>query len=222
MTWDIAPFNNYVVVGDVPRETFHLLLEQAVSRVPGAGGQFAQVSGFTFEYDPSAAAQEADRSADCAITGSPGERVRNVTLSDGTVIVRNGMVIPGDPLTLATVDFLAKGGDCYPLTEVETTRLPVTYQQALADYVAQDLAGQITAAAYPTDGGGRITALASTRSYQVRSGDTLRSIAQSLLGSELRWPEIFALNAGRTQADGRSLTNPDVIHIGWILKVPGN
>ncbi len=222
MTWDIAPFHNHVVVGDVPRETFRLLLEQAVSRVPGAGGQFAQVSGFTFEYDPSGAAQEVDRSADCAITGSPGERVRNVTLSDGTVIVRDGSVVSGDPVTLATVDFLAKGGDCYPLAEVEITRLPVTYQQALADYVAQDLGGKITAAAYPTDGGGRITALAPTRSYKVRSGDTLRSIAHSLLGSELRWPEIFALNEGKTQADGRSLTNPDLIHIDWILEVPGN
>ena len=205
-----------------PGRAFRLLLEQAVSRVPGAGGQFAQVSGFTFEYDPSAAAQEVDRSTDCAITGSPGERVRYVTLSDGTAIVRDGSVVPGDPVTLATVDFLARGGDCYPLREVKTTRLPITYQQALADYVAQDLDGKITAAAYPADGGRRINALAPTRSYKVRSGDTLRSIAQSLLGSELRWPEIFALNKGKAQADGRSLTNPDVIHIDWILEVPRN
>ncbi len=222
MTWDIAPFNNYVVVGEVPRETFHLMLEQALSRLPGAGGQFAQVSGFALEYDPSAAAQEVDRSADCAITGSPGERVQNVTLADGTVIVRDGTVVPGDPVTLATVDFLARGGDCYPLGGVTTTRLPVTYQQALADYVAQDLEGMITTAAYPTDGGGRITAVEVTVSYKVKAGDTLRSIAQSLLGSELRWPEIFALNEGATQADGRTLTNPDLIHIDWILRVPKN
>ena len=222
MTWDIAVFHNYVVVGEVPRETFRLLLEQSVSRLPGAGGQFAQVSGFTFEYAPEAAAQEVDRSADCAIVGSPGERVRKVTLSDGTEIVQDGVVVPGDPVTLATVDFLARGGDCYPLGDVKTTQLPVTYQQALADYVALDLGGKITAAAYPTDGGGRITMLESTRSYRVKPGDTLRSIARSLLGSELRWPEIFALNKRQPQADGRSLTNPDLIHIDWILKVPTN
>ena len=37
-TWDIAPFRNFVVVAEVPRETFHVLLEQAVDRIPGAGG----------------------------------------------------------------------------------------------------------------------------------------------------------------------------------------
>ena len=227
MTWDIAPFNNFVVVGEMPRETLHALLEQAVSGVPGAGGQFGQVSGFTFAYDPTAPAREVDRSGDCSVIGSPGERVRNVTLDDGTVVVRNGSVVPGAPLVLAIVDFLANGGDCYPLTEVETTRLGVTYQQALADYIVRDLGGVIGADDYPTDGGGRITALAPTdvagaRSYTVRPGDTLRKIAQSLLGSELRWPEIFALNQGNPQADGRALTNPDLIHIDWILEIPGD
>ena len=187
MTWDIAPFNNFVVVGETPRETLRSILEQAVSSVPGAGGQFAQVSGFTFEYD-------------------------------GTVIVHNGSVVPGPAAVLAIVDILANGGDCYPLREVEITRLGVTYQQALADYIAQDLGGLIGADDYPTDGGGRITVVAptdasGTRSYTVRPGDTLRNIAQSLLGSELRWPEIFALNQGNTQADGRALTNPDLIHV---------
>ncbi len=225
ITWDIAPFNNFVVVGEVPRETLRALLEQAVSSVPGAGGQFAQVSGFTFDYDPTAAAREVDRSGDCSVIGSPGGRVRNVTLDDGTVIVSDGSVVPGASVMLAIVDFLANGGDCYPLTEVETTRLGVTYQQALANYIAGDLGGVIGADDYPTDGGGRITALeateaAGTRSYTVRPGDSLRKIAQSLLGSELRWPEIFALNQGNTQADGRTLTNPNLIHIGWILEIP--
>ena len=110
---------------------------------------------------------------------------------------------------------------------METTRLGVTYQQALADYIAQDLGGVIGADDYPTDGGGRITALAPTDAfdahfYTVRPGNTLHNIAQSLLGSELRWPEIFALNQGNTQADGRALTNPDLIHIDWILEIPAD
>ena len=70
-TWDIAPFPNFVVVGSVPRETFHVLLEQAVDRIPGAGGQFTQVSGFTLVYDPSAPARETDRRGDCSLSGDP-------------------------------------------------------------------------------------------------------------------------------------------------------
>ena len=50
-TWDIAPFRNFVVVGEVPRQTFHVLLEQAVDRIPAGGGQFPQISGFRFTYD---------------------------------------------------------------------------------------------------------------------------------------------------------------------------
>ena len=70
-TWDIAPFGNFVVVGEIPRETFHVLLERAVDRIPGAGGQFPQVSGFRFTYDPSAPARESDRAGDCSLAGNP-------------------------------------------------------------------------------------------------------------------------------------------------------
>ena len=151
-TWDVAPFRNFVVVGEIPRETFHVLLEQAVDRIPRAGGHFAQVSGFTLTYDPSGPAREIARDGDCSLTGNPGERVREVVLDDGTVIVSNGQVVPGDPVVLATIDFFANGGDCYPLADIEFNKLGVSYQQALAHYISIDLGGTITAAAYPTDG----------------------------------------------------------------------
>jgi len=192
-TWDIAPFRNFVVVGEVPRETFHILLEQALDRLPGAGGQFAQVSGFTLTYDPSAPAREIARDGDCSLVGNPGGRVREVVLDDGTVIVTGGQVVPGDPVVLATIDFLAGGGDCYPLADVEFTKLGVSYQQALANYVSEDLGGKITAEDYPAGGGGRIVALEpepepvtepapEPRTVTVKPGDTLRSIAMAYLG----------------------------------------
>ena len=229
-TWDIAPFRNFVVVGEVPRETFHILLEQALDRLPGAGGQFAQVSGFTLTYDPSAPAREIARDGDCSLVGNPGGRVREVVLDDGTVIVTGGQVVPGDPVVLATIDFLAGGGDCYPLADVEFTKLGVSYQQALANYVSEDLGGKITAEDYPAGGGGRIVALEpepepvaepapEPRTVTVKPGDTLRSIAMAYLGDENRWPEIFELNRGVVQADGRALTNPDLIRIGWVLQI---
>ena len=69
-TRDIAPFSNFVVVGEVPREAFHALLEQAVDEIPWAGGQFTQVSGFTFVYNPSAPAHETDRDGDSAMAAA--------------------------------------------------------------------------------------------------------------------------------------------------------
>ena len=226
-TWDIAPFGNFLVVGEVPRETFHVLLERAVDRIPGAGGQFPQVSGFTFTYDPSAPARETDRAGDCSLAGNPGSRIREVALDDGTVIVRDGAVVPGDPIVLATIDFLANGGDCYPLAGIEFTKLGVSYQQALADYIAADLGGTIASADYPAGGDNRITAATPEPEPQpdtvtVRRGDSLWKLARTHLGSGARWQEIYDLNRGRPQADGRSLSNPNVIHIGWVLELPAD
>ena len=53
----------------------------------------------------------------------------------------------------------------------------------------------------------------------VKPGDTLRKIAMDYLGDESRWPEIYEINRGVVQADGRALTDPDLIHVGWVLRV---
>ncbi|MFC8429274.1 hypothetical protein [Streptomyces sp. NPDC057253] len=50
--------------------------------------------------------------------------------------------------------------------------------------------------------------------------DSLWRVADRALGEGSRWPEIFALNRGLTQPDGRALTNPDLIRPGWILRLP--
>ena len=224
-TWDIAPFGNFAVVGEVPRETFHVLLERAVDRIPGAGGQFPQVSGFTFTYDPSAPARETDRAGDCSLAGNPGSRIREVALDDGTVIVSDGAVVPGDAVVLATIDFLANGGDCYPLAGIEFTKLGFSYQQTLANYISEDLGGTITAADYPAGGDNRIVALMTEpepETVTVMRGDSLWRLAARHLGSGARWQEIFDLNRGTPQADGRSLSNPNFIQIGWVLELPAS
>ncbi len=51
------------------------------------------------------------------------------------------------------------------------------------------------------------------RFYVVRPGDTLTAIAQAQLGDGNRWPEIFALN-------GDVISNPDVIVVGQVLRIP--
>jgi len=56
--------------------------------------------------------------------------------------------------------------------------------------------------------------------YTVVRHDTLWSIAQTRLGDPLLWKEIFALNEGRPQLDGRTLTDPHWIYPGWTLILP--
>ena len=153
-TFDIAPFSNFVVVTEIPRETLKELLEVAYGGLPAASGRFAQPAGFSVRVNAAAQAREIDST--CAVIGSSGERVLDVVLDDGAVIVDNGVVVPGPDLPLATIDFLARGGDCYPLGDLGFTALGVSYQQALADYIGGALAGTITAADYPAGGTGRV------------------------------------------------------------------
>ncbi|MBS2545363.1 LysM peptidoglycan-binding domain-containing protein [Catenulispora sp. NL8] len=56
--------------------------------------------------------------------------------------------------------------------------------------------------------------------YTVVHGDTLWDIAEHHLGKANRWLEIFDLNRGRQQSDGRALTDPKVIVPGWVLELP--
>ncbi|MFG2943484.1 LysM peptidoglycan-binding domain-containing protein [Streptomyces sp. NPDC048282] len=50
--------------------------------------------------------------------------------------------------------------------------------------------------------------------------DSLWRIADRTLGDGARWPQIYALNKGRRQPDGRTLANPNLIRPGWILRLP--
>lgn len=51
-------------------------------------------------------------------------------------------------------------------------------------------------------------------------GDTLWDIAAEDLGDGHRYPEIFELNHGDVQLDGRTLQDPDLILPGWELELP--
>jgi 5'-nucleotidase/UDP-sugar diphosphatase len=160
-TFDIAPFADLVtVVENVSREQFKEVLENAVSRAvegdtSGGKGRFAQVAGLRFEWSESGVAQAVEPGGKVAV---PGTRVQKVALNDGTVIVDGGDVVPGPALTVATLDFMAQGGDEYPFRDDSFTILGVSYQQALSNYLQDpaSLDGTVTAAEYPENGDGRI------------------------------------------------------------------
>ncbi|GAB1644358.1 BTAD domain-containing putative transcriptional regulator [Krasilnikovia sp. MM14-A1259] len=56
--------------------------------------------------------------------------------------------------------------------------------------------------------------------HHVARGDNLWDIADHQLGDPHRWREIYTLNRGHVQANGYALTDPDEIHVGWVLAMP--
>jgi hypothetical protein len=55
------------------------------------------------------------------------------------------------------------------------------------------------------------------KSYVVKARDDLWSLAEAHLGDPYRWKELFALNQGRTQPDGRTLQRANLVRPGWRL-----
>jgi 5'-nucleotidase len=88
----VYPFGNQVATTVVTGENLWKALENGVSGFP-AGGQFPQVSGFKFTFDP---------------TKAVGSRIGSVTKNDGTAIAKDQTVY-----TLTTLDFIIYGGDGY-------------------------------------------------------------------------------------------------------------
>lgn len=58
--------------------------------------------------------------------------------------------------------------------------------------------------------------------HVVERGDTLSEIAAEELGDPHRYPEIFDLNVGDVQPDGRRLEDPNLILPGWELEIPAD
>jgi 5'-nucleotidase len=153
-TFSMVPFPNFVtVLENIPRSQFKEIMENAVSRTqpgdtPGGTGRFAQIAGFTMVWSGSGIAQVLNPDGTVA---TPGTRVQEITLDDGTVIVAGGSVVAGPDLTVATIDFLARGGDEYPYRGAPFVTLGVTYQQALANYIVDGLGGTINGPDYMFD-----------------------------------------------------------------------
>jgi len=156
----VLPFANFVsIVPGIPREQFKEIMENCVSQIPTADGRFAQIAGFSMVYDPDGTPQELDDELNVV---TPGTRVRSIILDTGAVIVEDGAVVAGGPVTIVTNDFSARGGDMYPFRGAPFTTIGVVYQQALFNYIVDPvvdggLGGVISAADYPEGGEGRIT-----------------------------------------------------------------
>ncbi|MXV90337.1 MAG: bifunctional metallophosphatase/5'-nucleotidase [Acidimicrobiia bacterium] len=162
-TFDISPFNNVMVTFEMTRERLKEAMEVSYDCIPGTCGQYSQVAGMSLVIDIGMPGREIDReSDDCALVGHEGARVRSIVLDDGTVIVEDGEVVPGDPVVMTTVSWFAGGGDCFPAADLPHTKLGINDQRTLADYLTDALGGVVTAEQYPAGGEGRVTILDSS------------------------------------------------------------
>ena len=109
----ILPFGSFVFTRQITGAQLWAALEHSVASEPATFGGFAQVSGFRFSYQISAA---------------PGARVRSVRLDNGTDIAADSQPI----LTLAISSFAATGGDGYAML-ADGKGIP---QEAIADVLA--------------------------------------------------------------------------------------
>ncbi|MEL6891097.1 MAG: bifunctional metallophosphatase/5'-nucleotidase [Actinomycetota bacterium] len=155
-TFRLQPFGNFVgIAEDVPAETVRQIIEEGAIRLPAPGdGGFVHLAGASVVIDTSFPARDADQT-----TGeqfAPGERVRELVLDDGTVLVTGG-VSQDVTVGIAGLSFSLGGGDAYPA--VPFTTVGTTDQQSLQSYIEDVLGGNVTAADYPRGGEGRLTIL---------------------------------------------------------------
>lgn len=142
-TFNVLPFTNLVKrAPSVSAAQLKDLLEHSVGASNPSGipqGRFAQVSGIRVVYNTNNTART---------TLGTGNRIVDVIMDDGTVLVSGGVVNGSAPtFSFATIDFTANGGDGYPFAAnnvvFENAVTTITYQEALADFIAtpKDLGG---------------------------------------------------------------------------------
>ncbi len=98
----VLPFGNTVATLTVDGAELKTYLERGVSAMPGISGRFAQVSGLCFTYD-------IDAAVDSRVTGA----VRQA--ADGSCTGAVVDLTSASSYTLAINDFMAAGGDGYPV-----------------------------------------------------------------------------------------------------------
>ena len=117
------PFGNRIVVLEVSGADLKSAIENGLSRLPGASGRFPQVSGMAVEF---------------ALAREPGSRV--------TAMRVNGAPLDeGKTYRLATLDFLARGGDDYAVFMNARRITPENDAPLMVNEVLQYLRGLGTA-----------------------------------------------------------------------------
>ena len=140
-TFDLLPFDNRLVaVTNVSAADLKEIFERSCSVSTSGGGQFLQFSGLKVSCSRSETATVITTPTGDAYAGTittAGTRVKEITLTDGRALVKNGTVVAGAPaVTIVTNQFTADGGDNYPTFQKMTkVGFGVSYEQVLYDYL---------------------------------------------------------------------------------------
>ena len=96
---------------------------------------------------------------------------------------------------------------------------PPAVAQSVAQYVPRDVEPRQVAVSSAQEPNNEPAPVApapdGTRVVVVARGDSLSTLAARYLGDGDRWPEIYARNRD-------VITNPDLIHVGWRLRIPAD
>jgi predicted extracellular nuclease/2',3'-cyclic-nucleotide 2'-phosphodiesterase (5'-nucleotidase family) len=191
-------FNNGLTLVTVTRAELVAVLEHGLRVAPAAGGQFPQVSGVQFSFDPDLPA---------------GSRILNAEIVDAdgkniAYLVRDGE-ISGDPaqtFRIVTLNFLAGGGDGYPFpTGAAAERVDLlaedirtgaatfaddgSEQDALAEYLAS-LDAPFDEADTPASGDARMQNL-NFRDDGVFHATVINEVLVSTTGTDSEYIELF-------------------------------
>ena len=139
--FDILPFGNTVTVINIEGDALWDALEHGVSAVEEGSGQFPQVSGIEFTWDPDAQAREYD---DDGNVTTEGERIVEVTVGGEDLDL-------DATYSLATNDFMMAGGDGYTMFDEAEVVVEAQHGPLMAEVVADAVRadGDVTA---ETDG----------------------------------------------------------------------
>ncbi|WP_227270829.1 choice-of-anchor I family protein [Roseobacter weihaiensis] len=224
-------FDNGLVTVELTPEEVKIVLEHGVAATEKGAtpGQFPQVGGIQFSFDPMGAAQILNDDGSVAVAGT---RIQNVNLIDATgrptqALIRDGEVVEAAPASLkvVTLDFLADGGDGYPFVNFsDVTDLGIGEQQALSDFLTEGFPkdGAETFDIADTDAAAdqRIQNLSlrdDTVDFPVASEALLFAVAAEFEGSGAS--EVVAHEAGRLYVTNGEMGRIDVFDIATQTQV---
>lgn len=154
MLFATCPFYDFItIVEDVPPDVFKGILESAVSAISDDGslsgdtGKFPQLSNMSIVYNPKR---------------NPGKRIKQIKLNNGDFIVNNYKIVQYAPyVNIATLNFLARGGDDWNFGKSKKINLGVSIQNSVINFISESnkiggLNKLILKKYYPKDGNNRI------------------------------------------------------------------